>query len=639
MRRIENVFARAISLFRHVCDVPEAVFIPESQQGDEEWFTTHGRAYDVKKYYLSDSQFYIILGARTKGPLPRNARDVLVERCTVFLDLAIQDAWARSEYTSLHRRLTKNQQGIPFCVPRGDRWRVDPLGLERLYELAREEVRAATQPGKRFTVVLTLDVDPRTPEGKKTAAELIARLTGRHSRVTAGGASDNTLEEGIRLIVGETKIEKVSDACTEITLHLTEEDAARVHQAFVKGDLEDVVACHVFGHRSREDVTLAGTFVIDPDSATFEQDVESAWRGALRRDEFARPWRLLSAIFSPSVRFSRLAHVVEASAAHCYAAPHKNWRAVAADLRVCWIAWPLFTACLLLAFSALAVVFHVLAPTLSVIAGIAAGLLLGIAGGQVCAMVVSPIGCGAGSIVMGLAFGVVHGIVLSRLAGAEVLSRHAIQSDFFTSVVGGVLGLAAPRLRSGFSLPALAVLLATVAFSIAFSGWLMAQPRRAIARQEPVSRFRSVLGGLVGSSVGAMIGIAFAITTLLRHVGGSEFVSFAMSFTILGGATTATVIWLRFGLTNRSGLLRAAVFGLAHVVVSCALFAAAFNSAGSWEGTLALAAATAWFHATWFTGAFIVADTVGSIGSTLAATTIEGAIGFTAFIVVRVFRA
>jgi hypothetical protein len=61
----------------------------------------------------------------------------------------------------------------------------------------------------------------------------------------------------------------------------------------------------------------------------------------------------------------------------------------------------------------------------------------------------------------------------------------------------------------------------------------------------------------------------------------------------------------------------------------------AAHTASNTLRAVALAAATAWFHATWFTGAFIVAGWLGSARSAVAAAVIEGSAGFLAFAVWR----
>jgi hypothetical protein len=53
---------------------------------------------------------------------------------------------------------------------------------------------------------------------------------------------------------------------------------------------------------------------------------------------------------------------------------------------------------------------------------------------------------------------------------------------------------------------------------------------------------------------------------------------------------------------------------------------------------MALSAASAYFHATWFTAAFVFGEQIGSLRSAVAATTVEGAVGFTVFVIFRMIH-
>jgi hypothetical protein len=53
---------------------------------------------------------------------------------------------------------------------------------------------------------------------------------------------------------------------------------------------------------------------------------------------------------------------------------------------------------------------------------------------------------------------------------------------------------------------------------------------------------------------------------------------------------------------------------------------------------MALSAASACFHATWFTGAFVLGEKLGDVRSAVTATTVEGAAGFTAFVIFRMIH-
>ena len=85
-----------------------------------------------------------------------------------------------------------------------------------------------------------------------------------------------------------------------------------------------------------------------------------------------------------------------------------------------------------------------------------------------------------------------------------------------------------------------------------------------------------------------------------------------------------------------SNTVTSSIYAVGHAIVSAALCASTARTAGSALGLVALVGATAWYHATWFTGAFIVAGRLGSERSAVRAAVIEGAGGFLAFALWRV---
>jgi hypothetical protein len=121
----------------------------------------------------------------------------------------------------------------------------------------------------------------------------------------------------------------------------------------------------------------------------------------------------------------------------------------------------------------------------------------------------------------------------------------------------------------------------------------------------------------------------------LNHAGYPRHIAFIISFALIGSATFAITIQLRRPQLRKR---KAALFALGHAGISCLLCGLAYQTAGEAIGLLALSASTGWYQATWFTAASIVGDRIGSARGAVIATTLEGGVGFTVFIVARLLH-
>jgi hypothetical protein len=214
-----------------------------------------------------------------------------------------------------------------------------------------------------------------------------------------------------------------------------------------------------------------------------------------------------------------------------------------------------------------------------------------------------------------------------------LFSQTGIRADFVISIVGGLAGLSAPAWRATFPLFLIVLLVAAIALSIAAAGWLMAQPQRAKRNVEYPGVWKEISGALLGAAAGSGIGLIFLCNGLLGSV-TAQPTSFVLAFAIVGG------FWMGLGAFVRTRDIRRAIVAAAcHVAVACILFETAFWSAGTSAGLLALAAATGYFHSTWFTTAFVLGQWRGGVRAAVAATTLEGSIGFASFIVTRILQA
>jgi hypothetical protein len=324
--------------------------------------------------------------------------------------------------------------------------------------------------------------------------------------------------------------------------------------------------------------------------------------------------------------------MVGESAQRAYAAQLAGqWDGLKADMGITCVAWPLFAAVVL------AVVLRALSaffPFIAVGAGVATGLALSLAGAQICASVLGPLASGAGTIVLCWAFGAAQAFAIGSIGNAGALSRLHIQQDLFTSVAGGIVGLAACGWSALLPLPLLLLLLVLVAAAITATGWLVTQPARAVGAG-PRSRARLLFGVLAGSSMGAGVILVRLASNCLCRLACPAPAAFILAFAAVGGAAFALTLRLRFGSMPKSKL---ALFASSYALLACILCGLAYEHAGSGFGLLALAASSGWFNSTWFAAAWIVGERIGSTRAAVGATTVEGAMGFTSFVLFRLLH-
>ena len=370
----------------------------------------------------------------------------------------------------------------------------------------------------------------------------------------------------------------------------------------------------------------------DPDAAGL---LARSWKAAVRREQLVRPWRRLRWLCSLSPNNSPIAAVIHESRERAYAlggSLQERRNAFQADLTMVLMAWPLLTAVLLLLTL---LPLRLIYPFIDPWTGMTTGIMTGLAGGVVCAAVVSPIAVGAGSIAMGWAFGVAHAFAAGRFGfDSGPLGGAARSAGSFRGSHGRVGRSVGTSMASKFPLPVIASVLIGIAAAIFAAGVADGPPERAAARASTSpSVIAQIKGGVCGSLAGGGIGIVYGLTALFQSGGLDGRLAFPIAFALVGGTTFAVTIWLKTG--NRP---RAAVFGTLHAIVAITLCLMSIQGAGTYFALLALAAATAWYHATWFTGAFVVGDKLGSTRAAVTATTIEGAIGFTVFVLFRMIH-
>ena len=238
-----------------------------------------------------------------------------------------------------------------------------------------------------------------------------------------------------------------------------------------------------------------------------------------------------------------------------------------------------------------------------------------------------PAGRRCASIVLGWAFGVVNGVVIGRFDA--MLSVESMRADPFTTVTGGIVGLSAPRWPgSTLGWAATAVLLTTIAVGLSSTGWLMAQPHNVRAVRKGTMG-RNVIAVASGVLMGGGIGLVLGLSRWLASLSMDRTTAFVAAFSVIGVSVFGMLVWVRSKSAKRTVTL-----ALGHAVIWIALCWTVFHTSGL-VAVVALTAANAWYHATWFTAAFVVARTIGSRRAAVAAAAIEGAGGFVGFVTWR----
>lgn len=163
------------------------------------------------------------------------------------------------------------------------------------------------------------------------------------------------------------------------------------------------------------------------------------------------------------------------------------------------------------------------------------------------------------------------------------------------------------------------------------------------------------LGGAVGALVGASMGIIFGLNVLLNSFGLSSVTAFTLAYGVVGSTVFSTTIWLakksarrntadEYGVAGDahgegfrdSGLGGVALYAVLYFIVVAVMSYVAV-SAPATIGFLALFALTGVYQATWFTGAWALGTQFSSRAAAIA-TTLEGAVGFSGFMVFRMLH-
>ena len=552
----------------------------------------------------------------------------------------------RAAVEKLHLKLVKSR--VPFLdwpkdAVYGVRMHVSPRKLQDLYERSRvlrksilDILRGILQRDRR------VDRDTTTIDVVSNDTNLTPRDVLELMQYLLGMLSEREQTEALSLLGGGGIVGATSE-CTTIRIEVPQATADRLLDAFRAGRLRgDIVMVR--------EVEVIGRTIFEPrrpddldDEPALERSFRSSWRYIQFRRAFGEPFRWLRSLMSLNVAVSPLAHVIRDSDNRAYATKNllvKHAAAWGADMAVAWLLWPILTV-LLLTATLLPLRFFL--PSISISDGILSGVVLAISGGQICGFVVAPIAAGAGALFIGWAFGLAEAIIIGQIGHPNSLADAASGTDFFKGVNGGPIGLSAHEWPSHIPPTMIVLMLAAIAAAIAASGWFMAQPIKAGPFSPPKwpegmrvlralgssPRGIEITGGIFGSLVGLFIGVTFALNALLDKMGLSTATAFSLTYGVVGGTVFGTTIWL----AKKRALGGAALYAAAYFIFAFALCQVA-GHAESTLGLIALSALTAVYQATWFTGAFVVGAQFSS-RSAVIATTLEGAVGFTVYTILR----
>jgi hypothetical protein len=290
-----------------------------------------------------------------------------------------------------------------------------------------------------------------------------------------------------------------------------------------------------------------------------------------------------------------------------------------------FVIWPLITS---LAIAAILLVFTKSGlPVL--LWSSASGAVLSVAGGLVCAAVLSIRACGAAGVVIGTAFGVVHGLIVVSNGGIGGIAKVVARNDAFTRVVGGLVAVDAPR-SLGSSLSWALVALGLPAIGIACAAKLMARPLE-VANEARPGIWRETMGALLGSSAGVGIFILMKSTEMLSRL-VAERSAFLIAYVCVN--LLALICLFRLRVVSAT---RIAVFALVFLVSGSSLVVAALWSPAGWSSLLANSGATGMFHAVFFTLAWLIGYRIAGWRAGVAAAILEGVGGYVGFALSRAF--
>lgn len=313
----------------------------------------------------------------------------------------------------------------------------------------------------------------------------------------------------------------------------------------------------------------------------------------------------------PIVRFHSIAPTLLAASGH-WGADTKR------ALGHAFVAWPLLT---LLVESVLLLPLSGQITSDIFLWSVFGSALLAMAGGIVCAPMVSVLGVGAGGVLMAVGFSILHANLAVLAGGMQAMAHQAAQIDPFILVAHGVLGITATNLAR-VPLAQIALLLFAPAAAIVASAWMMGRPA-PMERRAPTTRLNTVKWSLIAACAGIGIPLSQALAWLVSGAMGQTSLVFpvvaaGVTAAVYGGAT-----WVRTG-NRRRAIGAAAIYGLVGVI----LWGITVHLRGSLAGLYLGGPATGFFHAAYFTLAYVVGLRYCGRSAAVLGASVEGCIGF-----------
>lgn len=286
------------------------------------------------------------------------------------------------------------------------------------------------------------------------------------------------------------------------------------------------------------------------------------------------------------------------------------------------IFWPLLTAMIALAIVPL-ITGH---ATFSTDLWIATGAtLMGLAGSLVCGPLFNVLGVGTGTVFIGLCFAVVQALLVRWCGGFQSLVHPPQQTDAFTTVVMGVIGMSASRIAGAAQK---VVLLATPAIGIVATASRMNQPHS----DEPDTRrsdARILAGAITGMLGGGCIGLVFLLFNVILKGVADQALRFCAAAVPIAAAAYGSSVWLRLNrLPARVRRTRSLLWGMGCAAMCGVLWYFALSNQGTPEGLFVCDLGTASFHAVFFTLSFAIGFRIAGWRAGTIAAAFEGVGGF-----------
>jgi hypothetical protein len=528
-------------------------------------------------------------------------------------------------------------------------WIPTPSPAADVITLVALDREGSNEEGRGEQAVLSA-TDPSPPENPTSLEAAYSKLNEMSElvkNIPPADLDEDTVRDIERLhekLRGLRKPDKgrTQEGSTVLSVILSPATSRLLEQALIEGRIEipeeiklEWLTAKAVPRTGWSDLNITGS----------AEELRRFLRRAYHHESVVRPWRRLYSFLWPRPEHSPSASVLGDSADRTYSSEglRSHWRSLYVDLKIGILVWPLVASMLII----LSCLFAGWCGQPTNLAwGLATGLVLCLVGAQPCSYVVSPLGCHAGAVFVGWAFGFSQALLMGNtFIAQQITSRNMLQVPFKT-ITGGLVGLSAPHWRplanvdSGFSLLVVVIILVCTATGIGMSGWLMGQAKKA---KEPI-KFRGRLPDWAAASVGFLAGGLIPVVKLLAAGLTAVFqlrgpTAFSCAFAVIGGITMACVVAWRSkqGLRKRRGIVSGIVHGvIAFAIVQFAFWAA--QNSSTFTAGCAICAACGYFHATWFTAAYVIGEELSTTRGGVYATLLEGIPFYLAFLITEMLH-